>query len=628
MFYSRRQQVCVAVVSRPDSDPRSAIEVELAPDWDVQGLIGYHVFAAGEASFVESIPQELSCLNLGADLSITVLGRDYIFDPHTTQSKWKDARKMVAADRLSFLQPAASSSKSSTPGPRVPKDDTLAALLKNPLAVRLELVKREERIHLALTAVPGVSALLNNGSHSHDPDDVAFISTLPVVTVDKAMVLIYQSGATPTDVARDEALQELFDAYIPEHVALYTSPGRAQRAKTAREDFQQLVAKHEILRQDPTFSSSRHKEAESLDSTGPTPSTSSESSSQGTVPPVLDPSRPGNKFDHTVPSFWFHTNIPSSVRKIISAGICKSTADQYGPYISNWLDYCASHKISPTQPPICDLLTYLSVRAELISAASIAINLAAIKFFFKVNLASQDIFSHPSLSTFLKGLANSPRVTTSTRKVRLTMSREALLLTGHVIQSLAAWPSIDRTMAWALTLVCFYGCSRVGDLLSSTANKVSAKTITWETISLLPDGKMVIYIPSPKTSIGNKGLPITLSRNSDLRLCPVHHMSKLRDFYKNSGPVFRYLSGKLFTPAALNKILKETSKVAGVPDNAQYSCHSLRAAVPTVIASNPDSFSYTELLAAGRWRSTAAHAYVRCGLRASDNLARKVYDFS
>merc|ERR1711872_454892 len=202
----------VVVVRRPDSDPREEIEVELSPEWDEQGLIGFHVFAAGESSFATDLPQELSCLNLGAELSITVLGRDYIFDPHSTQSKWKDARKMVAADRLSFLQPAPSGSKSSTPGPRVPKDDTLAALLKNPLAVRLELVRREEVIHLALTAVPGVSALLNNGSHTHDPDDVTIISRLP-------------------DVTRDEALQELFDTFLPEHVALYTSPGRAQRAR-------------------------------------------------------------------------------------------------------------------------------------------------------------------------------------------------------------------------------------------------------------------------------------------------------------------------------------------------------------------------------------------------------------
>ena len=203
------------------------------------------------------------------------------------------------------------------------------------------------------------------------------------------------------------------------------------------------------------------------------------------------------------------------VRKIISAGISKSTAEQYGPYVSNWLNHCSSVKINPTSPSIRDIMAYLSLRAAQISASSISINLAAIKFFLKVNLAPQDIFSHPSLTTFLKGLANLPRVPNSSRKIRLTMNKEALQLTGHVIQSHREWPSIDRTMAWALTLVCFYGCSRAGDLLSSTANKASPKTITWETISFLPDGKMLIHIPSPKTSVGNKGLPITLSRNPD-----------------------------------------------------------------------------------------------------------------
>jgi len=617
----------VVIASRPNADPHDAIEVELSPSWDAQGLTGFHILASGEASFSADLPTELSRTDLGAKLSIKVLGWDFIFALHQTFSKWKDARKLVSTDRLRFFR--STGGKSSTPNPRVAKEDTLAALQKSPLAVRLELVRQGDEMHLALTAVLGVSALLNSGTHGYDPDDVSLVSKLPVVTIDGAVVVLYPSGTTTTAAARDDTLRELFDAYLPEHVALSTSPGRTQRARQARDDFQLLLEKHEILRRDPDSDSTRRRDSDSLDTTGPTPSTSSESSSrEGTIPPVLDPSRPGNKFDHVVPPYWFYSDTPLSVRKIISAGICKSTANQYGPYVSNWLEYCSSQHINPTSPSIRDLMTYLSLRAELIPASSISINLAAIKFFLKVNLASQDLFSHPSLSTFLKGLSNSPRVTNSTRKVRLTMSREALMLTGHIIQSLQAWPSIDRTMAWALTLVCFFGCSRVGDLLSSTANKTSAKTITWETISLLPDGKMLIYIPSPKTSVGNKGLPITLSRNPDSRFCPVHHMSKLRTFYNNSGPVFRYLSGKLFTPSALNKILKETSRLAGVPGDAQYSCHSLRAAIPTYIASNPSSFSYNELLAAGRWRSTAAHAYVRCDLQASDKLSKKVYNLS
>ena len=88
----------MVVASRPNADPREAIEVELSPSWDEQGLTGYHVMASGEASFTADLPPELSCTNLGSKLSIKVLGRDFIFGLHQSYSKWKDVRKMVATD--------------------------------------------------------------------------------------------------------------------------------------------------------------------------------------------------------------------------------------------------------------------------------------------------------------------------------------------------------------------------------------------------------------------------------------------------------------------------------------------------------------------------------------------------
>ena len=505
----------------------------------------------------------------------------------------------------------------------------MSDLQKSPLALRLSLVLNGDVMTLALIALSGVSALLNNGTHVHDPDDAVLVSKIPAITTEGAVVLIYPSGTSTAAVDRDENLQKFYSQFMRDHVPLACSPGHAPRIGQVRDEFQLLLESFPVLWRGPASNASRRASSEEMDTTGPTPSTSSESSSRGgTIPPVLDPSKPGNKYDHVIPDHWVISDTPYMFRKIFSAGICKSTADQYGPYVSNWFQHCSSAKINPTSPSIHDLMAYLSLRAAQISASSISTNLAAIKFFLKVNLAPQDIFSHPSLSTFLKGLANFPRVSNSSRKIRLTMNKEALKLTGHVIQSHHEWPSIDRTTTWALVLVCFYGCSRAGDLLSSTANKATPKTITWETISSLPDGKMLIYIPSPKTSVGNKGLPMVLSTNPDTRFCPVHHLSKVRSFYGNSGPVFRYFSGKLLTPSAVNKILKETSELAGVPDNAQYSCHSLRAAMPTFMAQNPSNFSYNKLLAAGRWCSKAAHAYVRCGLRASDRLSKKVYNLN
>ena len=215
----------MVIASRPHADSHDALEIELSPTWDEQGLTGFHLLTTGEASFSADLPPELSRADLGAKLSVKIIGRDFLFALHQTFTKWKDARKLVTQDRLRFFQPAPAGGKSSTPSPRVTKEDTLAALQKSPLALRLELVRQGDDMNLALTVLSGVSALLNSGTHGYDPDDVTLISKLPIVAIDGAVVVLYPSGTNSTAAARDDALRELFDEYIPEHVALATSPG-------------------------------------------------------------------------------------------------------------------------------------------------------------------------------------------------------------------------------------------------------------------------------------------------------------------------------------------------------------------------------------------------------------------
>merc|ERR1712212_480104 len=128
---------------------------------------------------------EVEVPDLGAKLSIKVLGWDFNFALHQTFSKWKDASKLVSTDKLRFFR--STGGKSSTPNPRVAKEDTLAALQKSPLAVRLELVRQGDEMHLVLTAVLGASALLNNGMHGYDSDDVSLISKVPTVATDGAV---------------------------------------------------------------------------------------------------------------------------------------------------------------------------------------------------------------------------------------------------------------------------------------------------------------------------------------------------------------------------------------------------------------------------------------------------------
>ena len=172
------------LASRPSNDSPDALELELAPIWDSQGLAGYQLSTTGEATFSADVPDGLARDDLGTRLNITLVGRDFVFSKHQTHTKWKDARKQVAMERLRFYK-ATPANKSGTP-PRVAKETSLSELHKSPLALRLGLVIHQDETKLVLMAVSGVAALLNSGAQVADPDDVVLISTIPMVATDGA----------------------------------------------------------------------------------------------------------------------------------------------------------------------------------------------------------------------------------------------------------------------------------------------------------------------------------------------------------------------------------------------------------------------------------------------------------
>ena len=89
---------------------------------------------------------------------------------------------------------------------RVPKESLISDLQKSPLALHLSLVLNGDVMTLALIALSGVSALLNNGTHIHDPDDAVLVSKIPAITTKGAVVFIYPSGTSTAAVDRDENL--------------------------------------------------------------------------------------------------------------------------------------------------------------------------------------------------------------------------------------------------------------------------------------------------------------------------------------------------------------------------------------------------------------------------------------
>ena len=133
--------------------------------------------------------------------------------------------------------------------------------------------------------------------------------------------------------------------------------------------------------------------------------------------------------------------------------------------------------------------------AQYLPSTSVLTNISAIKKFFAANLVQSSLFTHPSVTASTQGLNNLPLDSQPHRKVRLTMSKPALELAGHVIYSQPNWVDEDKATVWTLLLICFYASARVGDLLSYTANEASDRTLTWSRVNFIhPGEKIVIFL--------------------------------------------------------------------------------------------------------------------------------------
>ena len=146
------------------------------------------------------------------------------------------------------------------------------------------------------------------------------------------------------------------------------------------------------------------------------------------------------------------------------------------------------------------------------------------------------------------------------------MTLAALCIVGYTVHAQTGWSDWDILMAWSLFLICYFGSCRVGDLLLLRVNTATDKVLLWSDIAFDQSGdRAVIYLRSPKTSVGNKGQSVILSKNPEAKFCPFCHLQNLRKWSNVQGPVFIYDSGKFLTPQTTNRILRQASILTGVP---------------------------------------------------------------
>lgn len=141
------------------------------------------------------------------------------------------------------------------------------------------------------------------------------------------------------------------------------------------------------------------------------------------------------------------------------------------------------------------------------------------------------------------------------------------------------------------------------------------KTLLWENVVFTGSNDLFIYLPFTKTT-GFKGRILDVFEIKDADYCPVKALADLKklsekyQMFASKNPVFMLKSGKLLTVCGMNKIL---SSLLGDFIDVKFgiSCHSFRAAIPSLMSENPETFSLEAIKQWGNWSSESYKRYTR-----------------
>ena len=154
----------------------------------------------------------------------------------------------------------------------------------------------------------------------------------------------------------------------------------------------------------------------------------------------------------------------------------------------------------------------------------------------------------------------------------------------------------------------------MGELVSTQGTSVDMiRALTWSKIKIMDSTHYTVLIIRPK--VVDKASPVghvldLWAYPSDSCYCPIFYLNILHNrCWKpgkgcNENLIFEWSSGVPVTLTAINKYLATLLTPMFKSPAVKFSCHSYRAGLPSMMATNPDIFSEQECQISGGWWST------------------------
>ena len=176
----------------------------------------------------------------------------------------------------------------------------------------------------------------------------------------------------------------------------------------------------------------------------------------------------------------------------------------------------------------------------------------------------------------------------------------------------------DRKMLNTMYLVAFFALLRVGEITATQFGSHNILQYKDVQFSNTKDDRtnLTLNIQQHKHSVGTP-LPIILSSQSDILVCPVQALSKYMSIKgSRPGPLFITSEGLPVQSHHFTAILKECIRSLGL-NPQHYTSHGFR--IGGASYAHQHNFSDAQLKRLGRWNSSAYIKYIRCPALAPNN---------
>ena len=299
-----------------------------------------------------------------------------------------------------------------------------------------------------------------------------------------------------------------------------------------------------------------------------------------------------------------------------------SSKQTWAKHCSAWKmysDFCAAYRVKfelPIKVEFARAFVTWAVAKKSLKSSTIKSYVSSLNIAHTVsNTASPNLSSDNCIKLAIKGAKNSVDPKLSPRPSRIPMSYDLLVILGHRIRGLN-WGKYAKQVLWTACTTSFFSSCRMGEILPSSENCFDPDTtVLWENVVFSEEREIVIYVPYSK-STGFKGKFIDLYPVESNCICPSASLYRLRKMAASEGiwdqrkPVFSFKSGKFLTKAKLNSWLASLLNDF-TDENNTITGHSFRAAIPSLLAANPDVGSIKDIKLWGGWASESYKMYTK-----------------